>query len=65
MPNLNDFNLYIDSKRILALSETWLSNNVDSYNITIKYYNRIKEDRNYRGGGVTFNLNGKIKYELL
>ena len=50
---------------ILALSETWLTKNINSNEIPLPGYGLYRKDRAGRGGGVGVYIKSHIKCELL
>nr|CAI5820388.1 unnamed protein product [Callosobruchus analis] len=50
---------------IIAVSETWLSEGIDSVFVEIPGFNFCRKDRLSRGGGVGIYVRSTIKYEIL
>lgn len=50
---------------ILAISETWLTNNIENDIISIEGYTVIRRDRPRRAGGVCIYIRKKYKYNII
>lgn len=63
----NDFRhlVYENEFDIVALSETWLSNDIDSDIISLQGYNLFRKDRTGRGGGVALYLKTSFNCEVV
>nr|CAH7740816.1 unnamed protein product [Callosobruchus chinensis] len=67
---LSDFESFVDlvhenNLDIIAVSETWLSESIDSVTVDIPGFNFCRKDRQSRGGGVGIYVRSTIKYEIL
>lgn len=69
IPKLNELKIFNEHNKfdLLALSETWLNNSVDSGSIMISNFNVRRRDRNNgaRGGGVLFYVNNRLQFEII
>lgn len=65
--NFNKFKLFVLQQNfdIVGISETWLTNSVNSEVIQIDGYTFVRQDRGARGGGVGVYLGTNIRYEVL
>jgi len=64
MPKVEDVELLLLSSKmdILTLSETWLDQSIQPYEIKVDGYNTIRKDRNRHGGGVMIYIREEIDY---
>lgn len=69
VPKFNELKLFIEQNKfdILALSETWLNDSVDTKSLMIADFNFVRVDRNTgaRGGGVSLYIHNRFRFELL
>lgn len=67
LPKLNEVEALIKFNKfnILALSETWLNNDIDTSHINIDGYNLFRSDRGTRGGGVCFYVEKRITATII
>lgn len=57
--------IFSESFQIFAVSETWLSNDLDSDLVQIPGYGIIRKDRSERGGGVALYLSNLLHYTVI
>lgn len=64
----NEFqNLIIENNYdVVAVTETWLTNNIPSHTVNVNGYNFVRKDRNgSRGGGVAFYVKDHINFKVI
>ncbi|KAI4468010.1 endonuclease-reverse transcriptase [Holotrichia oblita] len=64
LPDLSDY-LHLHNFSVFCLSETWLSNNIDSSCLHIDTYTFLRNDRCARGGGVGVYIKKDLTYKLI
>ncbi|KAB0799630.1 hypothetical protein PPYR_07510 [Photinus pyralis] len=55
----------INNFDIIAVTETWLNDEINSNHVSIHNYQFIRKDRNTRGGGVGFYVKTQFKYSMI
>nr|CAI5820372.1 unnamed protein product [Callosobruchus analis] len=57
--------LYNNNIDVLAISETWLNEKIETSYVTIDGYTFLRRDRGSRGGGVGLYISNSLKFKKI